>query len=139
MHNLLTSLEQIHSKGLIHRDVKPNNFLYSIRKKRGYLIDFGVAEYYKKNSTSVEKGDPKREGTRGFRAPEILVKHRHQTPAIDIWSSGIIFLCLLTRRYPFFHPSPVDDMMALGQLMNLVGWNNVDDACASMGLLLLKL
>jgi serine/threonine protein kinase len=41
-----------------------------------------------------------RGGTRGFRAPEILLKVIHQTTAIDIWSAGIIFLSMLCNRFP---------------------------------------
>lgn len=40
-----------------------------------------------------------RAGTRGFRAPEVLLKVFQQDYAIDIWSAGVILLTLLTRRY----------------------------------------
>eukprot|EP00967_Tisochrysis_lutea_P068693 scaffold90099_cov35-Tisochrysis_lutea.AAC.2 len=43
-----------------------------------------------------------REGTRGFRAPEVLMTCPSQGPPIDIWSAGIIMLCLITRRFPLF-------------------------------------
>lgn len=43
-----------------------------------------------------------RSGTPGFRAPEVLFHFALQTSAIDIWSAGVILLCLLTRRYPLF-------------------------------------
>ena len=42
-------------------------------------------------------------GTPGFRAPEVLTKVIHQTSALDIWSCGIIFMCVLSRRYPLFY------------------------------------
>ena len=42
-------------------------------------------------------------GTQGFRAPEVLTKVIHQTSALDIWSCGIVFMCLLARRYPLFY------------------------------------
>lgn len=43
-----------------------------------------------------------RAGTRGFRAPEVLLKVFKQDFAIDIWSAGVILLTLLTRRYSLF-------------------------------------
>ena len=52
-----------------------------------------------------------RGGTRGFRAPEVLLKVMHQTTAIDIWSAGVILLSMLCSRFPVLSPS--DDDVAL--------------------------
>ena len=61
----------------------------------------------------------RREGTRGFRAPEVLMQSEQQSPAIDVWSAGVILLCLLTKRYPIFDAS--DDQYALQEICVLLG------------------
>ena len=43
-----------------------------------------------------------RAGTRGFRAPEVLMRCAVQTPAIDVWSAGVVMLSVLSGTSPFF-------------------------------------
>ncbi|KAF8946098.1 hypothetical protein BGZ47_001300 [Haplosporangium gracile] len=72
-----------------------------------------------------DKKDPRpvirvnRAGTRGFRAPEILFRHVKQTVALDIWSVGVILLCFLSGRFPFFHSD--DDLEALLEISVVFG------------------
>jgi len=44
MKNLFISLNKVHKYGIIHRDVKPSNFLYNRKTKRYGLVDFGLAQ-----------------------------------------------------------------------------------------------
>jgi len=60
-----------------------------------------------------------RAGTPGFRPPEVLLKCRTQTVAVDMWAAGVILLSIFSRSYPFFR-SP-DDMTALAELISLFG------------------
>ena len=70
-------------------------------------------------------------GTSGFRAPEVLLKYQYQTTAIDIWSAGIIFLCLLSGKYPFFKAN--DDMTAMIQISTLLGSQQCINAAKCIG------
>ncbi|OAG30972.1 cell division control protein 7 [Nematocida displodere] len=154
MFELLTALQHVHAQDIIHRDIKPGNFLYDARQKKGYLIDFGLSQRAEKkveevvekkrrfffSSQSVSKNNrasmprpppgyairdsrppmaASRSGTRGFRAPEVLLRVDAQTTAIDVWSAGVILLSLLTRKYPFF--SSKDDINAIVELGSIFG------------------
>lgn len=76
-----------------------------------------------------------RAGTRGFRAPEVLLKIAEQSVAIDMWSVGVIMLCLLTRRFPFFQST--DDTEALLEIAVLYGRLEMERASRVLGRLFL--
>ena len=72
-----------------------------------------------------------RAGTPGFRAPEVLLKCPYQTTAVDVWSAGVVFLCLLSGRYPFFRAT--DDLSALAQIIALMGTAECTRAAKELG------
>jgi cell division control protein 7 len=138
MRSLLLGLSEIHRRGIIHRDIKPSNFLFDPDGDLGVIIDFGFAceitegvpalppnpniddDLVDPQSSKGESPMPsRRAGTRGFRAPEVLAGAGVQTPAIDIWSAGVILLSILTQRYPFFLGK--DDLTNLCQIAAVVG------------------
>lgn len=94
---LADALAHVHSRGVIHRDVKPSNILID-RQAMPYLSDFGIALLSGQSRvTSVDEII----GTPAYLAPE-QVYGGPLGPAVDIYALGLVLLeCLTGRReYP---------------------------------------
>ncbi|WP_411108675.1 protein kinase domain-containing protein [Streptomyces sp. c-19] len=93
---LADALLGVHSAGLLHRDLKPDNILLCADGPR--LIDFGVSRAFDA-SALTQPGMPV--GTRSFMAPEQLDGKNSLTAATDVFSLGISLYFAATGRNPF--------------------------------------
>jgi casein kinase II subunit alpha len=106
MYGVLDALEFAHSRDIMHRDVKPGNIMFDLKKKDVHLIDWGLAEYYVPG-----KDYPTRVATRHYKGPELLMGYSSYDCSLDMWSLGCTFASLLFRRVPFFRGHDSDDQI----------------------------
>lgn len=92
---MLLALHYLHTRGITHRDLKLENFLYDFQNGH-YLkmIDFGFSKYGSSNGRMKTSC-----GTLAYVAPEVL--KRSYTSQCDLWSMGVIVFILLSGHMPF--------------------------------------
>jgi serine/threonine protein kinase len=104
IHQVALGLEHAHEKGMVHRDIKPNNLMLAIEGKKHVvkILDFGLAKATseKVGETGLTKSGQML-GTPDYIAPEqILDPHKADIRA-DIYSLGCTLYFLLSGQPPF--------------------------------------
>jgi serine/threonine protein kinase len=85
----LTALNFIHNKGVIHRDIKPDNLMISKDGRKIKLIDFGLACW----TDSDDEFRFQKCGTTTFMAPEMMNGYVYDSK-VDIYSLGVTFFMM---------------------------------------------
>ncbi|GAV09499.1 hypothetical protein RvY_19031-2 [Ramazzottius varieornatus] len=118
MRQICEGVEFMHSKSIVHLDMKPENILcVTPTGNRIKLIDFGLARKYSpKIPIQVMVGTPE------FVAPEVI-NYDPITPASDMWSVGVICYILLSGLSPFMGD---DDTETLSNVTN-AEWDFEDE------------
>ncbi|CAB4012377.1 myosin light chain kinase, smooth muscle-like, partial [Paramuricea clavata] len=96
LRQLINGLQHMHSKNIVHLDIKPENILcVDATSNRIKLIDFGLARELKPGETTRCAL-----GTPDFVAPE-AISFNEIKPQTDMWSTGVLTYVLLSGLMPF--------------------------------------
>ncbi|XP_017060400.1 glycogen synthase kinase-3 alpha isoform X2 [Drosophila ficusphila] len=95
-YQIFRGLAYLHSFGIFHRDIKPDNLLINNQTMMLKLGDFGSADF-------LMPGEPNQTYicSRFYRAPELFANHNLYSCAVDIWSAGCV-LAELLQGSPLF-------------------------------------
>ncbi|KAJ3590579.1 hypothetical protein NHX12_008529 [Muraenolepis orangiensis] len=121
LQQIAAAMRILHSKGIIHRDIKPQNILLSyvgrrkssINSIRIKIADFGFARYLQSNMMAATLcGSPM------YMAPEVIMSQNYDARA-DLWSIGTVIYQCLVGKPPFQANSPQDLRMFYEKNKNL--------------------
>lgn len=120
IYEVLKALNYCHSKGVMHRDVKPHNIIVDQSTRRLRLIDWGLAEFYHPGQEYNV-----RVASRYFKGPELLVDYGYYDYSLDMWSLGCMFAAMIFRKEPFFNGNDnYDQLLRITKVLGSQGLTN---------------
>ena len=99
VHDITLALDYLHSNGILHRDLSSNNILLSAGS-RAKLTDFGMSKMVNLNPHMSRNKQTKCPGTLVYMPPEALAIKPRYSDKIDVFSTGVLIVQIITRKYP---------------------------------------
>lgn len=111
------ALDYCHSRGIMHRDIKPMNIIVNTENQLLKVIDWGLSEFY-----LPDKELNTRVSSRPYKSPELLVGYQLYDFSMDIWSAGCMLAAMIFRKEHFFLGKDNTDQLV--KIVNVLGSND---------------
>ena len=98
-YDITLALDYLHGNGIQHRDLSSNNILLTAGS-RAKLTDFGMSKMVDLNPRMSRNKLTECPGTLAYMPPEALVKGPAYSDKIDVFSTGVLVIQIITRSFP---------------------------------------
>jgi len=105
------ALAYAHGRGVIHRDIKPDNILLDKESGRALVTDFGIARAIQEGADSRLTATGVAIGTPAYMSPEQAAGDREIDGRTDLYALGVVAYQMLTGRLPFQASSTASMLM----------------------------
>ncbi|KIM20324.1 hypothetical protein M408DRAFT_82191 [Serendipita vermifera MAFF 305830] len=107
---IVDGLAYVHSKGILHRDLKADNILVDL-DGICKIFDFGISKRENDNIYGANETATTMQGSVFWMAPEVLVTSEGYGGKVDIWSLGCVVLEMCTGERPWHPKSTLDTLL----------------------------
>ncbi|XP_037907550.1 serine/threonine-protein kinase 40-like isoform X2 [Hermetia illucens] len=100
-HAIIQTIENVHEKNIVHRDLRPENITLNRFSKRVKITNFWLGRFLSDKNLVLYDSS----GTPNFISPEIIAGKPYKGKPADMWALGIILFTMLYGRLPFYKPT----------------------------------